>query len=258
MALSSRASADVAAGTNVYRIPTSERVCAITLDDRLNSAYARSILATLKSNNATATFFTLGQSLRDYPGLSRDIVAAGCRIGNHSYGHISLVGATVLYQVRETELAAVYAGIPDPTPLFRAPFGSSGKVMLSALKSEGYANVLWTVSAGDTGHGATAKSVTAAVLDHLTPGCIILMHGSLKTTPDALPAILAGIKARGYRVVDLYSALYPYRAAAVESGPDSAKGGIVFSPGTVYVQWEPNGGVTYWVTDSRGILVPVH
>jgi peptidoglycan/xylan/chitin deacetylase (PgdA/CDA1 family) len=211
------ASADTAAGTTVYRMPTSEKVVALTFDDRLKPAYARSIMTTLEKYGATCTFFVTGESLEAYPRLAQEIVARGHRIANHTYTHVYLPGkgrSYCLYQIRRFEQAARYARIPNPTPLFRAPGGSKGRTLLTALRIEGYANVLWSGSAGDTGHYATKYSVYYNVMKSLKPGAIILMHGSLKWSPAALPAIMAGIERRGYKVVDLYSYLYPHRAAA--------------------------------------------
>jgi len=220
--LTPTASADVPIGATIYRIPTDEKVVAITFDDRLRPAYAYKILAALKEhgNGATVTFFTLGQSLEDYPTLAKRIVAAGCRIGDHTYGHVYLSGkgySYTLYQIRQFEKAARYAQVPDPTPLFRSPGGSHGATLMRALKAEGYTNILWTISTGDTYKYMTANGAYWNIMSHLQPGAIILAHGSRPATVAALPRILDGLEARGYRVVDLYSYLYPDQVAPPET-----------------------------------------
>ena len=45
------------------------------------------ILAMLESQDARATFFTLGWVAERYPGLVRRIVAGGHELASHGYGH---------------------------------------------------------------------------------------------------------------------------------------------------------------------------
>ncbi len=207
-----QASADVYLGTNVYRIPTTERVCALTFDDWYTATYLTRVLATLQSTGADGTFFPTGSCVDNSPWLTAQIEAAGYDIASHSYSHAWMTKLTtsgMISQLQRTENALASLGIKDPAPLFRAPFGAWNSKMLSVLRGEGYVNIMWSATAGDTAAGGrTGSQVVSMVMSQLQPGAIILMHISQKSTPDALPELIRQIRARGYRIVNLREALF--------------------------------------------------
>jgi peptidoglycan/xylan/chitin deacetylase (PgdA/CDA1 family) len=207
------ASRSVAPGRNVYRIPTSEKVCALTFDDWYIPGNLKSILATLKANGVTATFFPTGECEASDPALVRSIMDAGCTIGNHSYSHpamTKLSTAQIRSEIQMTEEASAKAGAPDPVPLFRTPYGSWNGRVRSVLASEGYVNVLWSATAGDTAPGGRLPSTAVKlIMGELKPGSIILMHASQWSSSQCLPELIRQIEARGYRIVDLAGALFP-------------------------------------------------
>ncbi len=199
-------------GTNVFRIPTTEKVCVLSFDDALNTTYVKRVLATLQANGVTATFFPTGASIESHPELVKEIIAAGCDIGSHTYTHAwmtRLSTTSMRSQIQMTEMALSKIGIKDAAPLFRAPYGAWNSKLLSVLGNEGYVNVMWSSTAGDTAPGGVSASrAIANVLTNLRPGAIILMHITHKSTPDAMPELIRQIKARGYRIVSLREALF--------------------------------------------------
>jgi peptidoglycan/xylan/chitin deacetylase (PgdA/CDA1 family) len=209
------AQAGAAPGTNVYGLPTTEKVCVLTFDDWYRSDYLQRTLGILKDRGVPATFFPSGSCEEAYPWRTQWILDAGCDLGNHTYSHRYLTqysSSYVRWQVQKAEDCHALTGAPDYAPLFRAPGGSVSARVLGVLKLDGYVDILWNDSAGDTSGHATTQSVTNAVLSKLKPGAIILMHISKATTPAALPAIIDGIQARGYTIVDLRDSLFPEQA----------------------------------------------
>jgi len=84
--------------------------------------------------------------------------------------------------------------------------------VLADVNRLGYVAVRWTVDSlgwQGTSGGQSAQSVTSRVLAAAQPGEIVLMH--LGSNPDdhttldanALPAIIDGLRARGYGFVTL-------------------------------------------------------
>jgi peptidoglycan/xylan/chitin deacetylase (PgdA/CDA1 family) len=69
----------------------------------------------------------------------------------------------------------------------------------------GYRPFYWTVDSGDWREDATAAAVTGRVLNGAVNGAIIVMHldsaRSADTVAAALPAIVAGLRDRGFRLV---------------------------------------------------------
>jgi len=99
-----------------------------------------------------------------------------------------------------------------PVHLFRFPYGSSDSARLALVNRLGYTAVGWTVDTlgwMGTSQRQTVDGVIARVLGHLEPGEIILMHVGANPSDhstldaDALPAVIAGIRARGYTFTTL-------------------------------------------------------
>src|SRR5687768_16415074 len=78
-------------GELVNRVPTAERVVALTFDDGPEPGQTEDVLAILSRERVLATFFLVGREIDRHPELARRIVAAGHEVGNHSYSHRRMV-----------------------------------------------------------------------------------------------------------------------------------------------------------------------
>ncbi|MDO5498873.1 MAG: polysaccharide deacetylase family protein, partial [Propionibacteriaceae bacterium] len=70
----------------------------------------------------------------------------------------------------------------------------------SIAREQGLSVILWSVDTLDW-RDRNATTVTNRVLNQAQPGAIVLMHDLHGTTVDAAPAIVSGLKARGYTLV---------------------------------------------------------
>ena len=195
---------------NYTKLPTKDKVVALTFDAAYDPAPLKDILAALKAADVQATFFLTGGFVRDFPKWTQEIIAGGYPIGNHSYSHpdfTTISAKAKRDQIEKTAAALVKLGAADPTPLFRAPYGALNKQVLSVLGSEGYVSVFWTIDTLDWKPERTTAQIKATVLGKLQPGAIVLMHVGSKQEAQVLPEIIAEIKARGYRFVNLREAL---------------------------------------------------
>jgi peptidoglycan/xylan/chitin deacetylase (PgdA/CDA1 family) len=203
------------AGKDWTVIPVSRRVVALTFDAGANADGVPSILATLRHEGVPATFFLTGNFVRDFPATARSIAAAGFRIGDHTVTHphlTQLSDAAVRQEILggAAQIAAVTGR--NTGPLFRFPFGDASARVIAIANQAGYVPVRWTVDTlgweGTAGH-ITAAVVASRVLAAAQPGEIVLMHvGSNPddhTTfdSDALPAVISGLRAKGYSFVTL-------------------------------------------------------
>src|SRR5215468_4921260 len=68
-----------------------ENGCALTFDDGPNPRVTLKLLALLEKHHVPATFFVLGKYVEEYPALTQEIAGAKHTIGNHTYGHSSLL-----------------------------------------------------------------------------------------------------------------------------------------------------------------------
>ncbi len=206
-------------GRVVTRIPTTRKVVALTFDAGANADGVSSILRTLKAQDVPASFFLTGDFVEQHPDGSRQMADYG-RVGNHTSDHphlTTLSSTAVRAQVTSARTTILRVTGEDPRPFFRFPFGEYDSRTLGIVNDLGYVGVGWTVDTlgwKGTSGGQSVSSVVRRVLDTAVPGQIVLMHvGSNpddQTTldADALPQVIAGLRAAGYRFVTL-DALLP-------------------------------------------------
>ena len=199
------------AGAEWSRLPTTDKVVALTFDAGGNNAGVAPILKALGDAGVPATFFLTGHWTDFYPNDARTI-AARYGIGNHTYTHPRLTGLTdaqVADEISRAESVIKSATGRDPRPLFRFPYGDTNARVLADVHKLGYGGIRWTVDTlGWEGrsNGQSEGSVLQRIVNALQPGEIVLMHvGAANdgTTLDAsaLPSVISAIQARGYRLV---------------------------------------------------------
>lgn len=124
---------------------------ALTFDDGPNDAHTPALLELLSAQQVRATFFLIGNFVRQRPSLARDIRAAGHLIGNHTMTHPWLAFESPR-RVRE-ELAACNAALEDAlgegVHFFRPPHGARRPDVLRAGHDLGLTPVLWNAMGYD-------------------------------------------------------------------------------------------------------------
>jgi peptidoglycan/xylan/chitin deacetylase (PgdA/CDA1 family) len=193
-------------GGLVTRVQTSEPLVALTFDDGPLPGSTEEILGILDAAGARATFFVVGEQLAAYPEEARRIVAAGHELGNHTYSHRQMVGlpyAAVAAEIEETDALIRAAGYSGPIAV-RPPYGKRLLTLPYYLWRHGRPTLYWDVEpesygeiAGDSGR------IAAYVLDQVQPGSVVLLHvmgDNRAATRAAVPAIIAGLYQRGYRL----------------------------------------------------------
>ena len=198
----------------VSRIPTSDRVVALTFDAGGNADGVPSILASLGAKHVPASFFLTGRFVDVQPASSRRLAAAG-RVGNHTVTHPHLPALPddqVRAELRGARATILTVTGQDPRPWFRFPYGSSSPHTLGVVNAMGYVAVGWTVDTlgwKGTSEGISADAVVDRVLAARVPGMIVLMHvGSnpkdhSTLDADALPRVIDRLRAAGYSFVTL-------------------------------------------------------
>ncbi|MCL4458343.1 MAG: polysaccharide deacetylase family protein [Chloroflexi bacterium] len=160
------------------------------------------VLEILRQNSIKSTFFTTGEWAEANPALLKQIVADGHELGNHSYSHpnfTKLSEAQMLSEIKRTaEVIRRLTGI-SPKPYFRPPFGAYDQRLLRLLSREGYQCIYWTLDSTDWRNDSTTQSVIQRVVNNVKGGTIVINHAALEKTAQALPEIIKGIKAKGYR-----------------------------------------------------------
>lgn len=194
---------DISAHTLARGNPARAEI-ALTFDDAPHAATTRQLLAILRQQGVTATFFLIGQDVRKYPDIARDIVAAGHAIGNHTEHHDRLLTCST-EQINEEITAcdeSIRAATGRTTRLFRPPGGRYDRRSGGAAIALGYTLVQWSCNPGDyTRPGVNV--ITKRVLDTVSNGSIILLHDSNPQVIQALPGLIAALRRRGYAFVTI-------------------------------------------------------
>jgi peptidoglycan/xylan/chitin deacetylase (PgdA/CDA1 family) len=192
--------------TRVYRGFTGVgRVAALTFDDCSDATAWGSILSTLDRMHVRASFFCLGGRVAGNPALARRTAAGHHTIGNQTWSHPympGLPGAAVSSELSRVDAVWWRIARITPAPFFRPPYGSYDASNLQVAGELGYARtMLWSVDPRDWS-GPGASVIASRVLSETMPGGIVVLH-TLSQTAEALPAIVAGLRTRGFRLVNL-------------------------------------------------------
>ena len=138
--------------------PAKPNEIALTYDDGPNPAATPQLLEVLARHNVRATFFLIGNFVRQCPALVRDIAAAGHLIGNHTTTHPWLPFHSAA-RIRR-ELADCNAALEDtlgaPVRYFRAPHGARRPAVLRTARELNLIPVQWNIITGDWNPIATA------------------------------------------------------------------------------------------------------
>ena len=199
-------------GPALSRLPGSERVASITIDDGPNPLATPRILDVLKREDVKATFFILGRHADRWPDLVKRVADEGHQIGNHGWHHRKLHRRTPGY-VRDdltkgTDSIVRACGV-HPT-VFRAPHGFRSPWVTPIARSLGQRTIGWSLGVWDSTRPG-ADEIVKRTLDGMRPGSILLLHdgdgydpdGDRQQTAEALPGIIGGLRTRGFRFVTL-------------------------------------------------------
>lgn len=193
---------------------------ALTFDDGPSPSSSPAILAVLERTHTPATFFVIGEHVASSPSLLRREQRDGFAIGVHTWDHPDLTRRSAAQVARElaTTVQVIHQtlGADYCVRYFRPPYGAYNATVLRVARGDGLATILWDVDPVDWSRPGT-QTIVARVLARVHPGAIILMHdgpAQREQTAAALPAILAGLRARGLVPVTLPRLLADAAAAA--------------------------------------------
>ncbi len=179
------------------------REVALTIDDGPDPRYGPAIADLLHRRHIPATFFLVGVRVKQFPGVARLLAGDGFEIGNHTYDHQRLPALKPHEIASELRLcdARVFAVTGRHTTLMRPPGVQYDDKVLGVAHALGYVTVSWTCGAPDYNGTYSADWISRRVLRRTEPGSIILLHQDNPNTLAALPGILDGLQAQGYRFV---------------------------------------------------------
>jgi peptidoglycan/xylan/chitin deacetylase (PgdA/CDA1 family) len=214
------------------------KVAYLTFDDG-PSERTSELLAVLKEDNVTATFFVIGTLAKKYPGILKEMVSDGHAVGVHSWTHdYSYVYKNTDnfladfkklrdYIAKETGVTPDVCRFPGGTNNTVYRHYSGGHIMKSIVKlveNLGFTYYDWNVSSAEASSPPPDKE---KIVSNVVSQCkkkdiaVILFHDAdNQDYVDAVPEIIAQLRAMGFT----FQTLSP-------DNPPKAKHGLVqFKP----------------------------
>jgi peptidoglycan/xylan/chitin deacetylase (PgdA/CDA1 family) len=210
-----------------------QKKVALTFDacttTREPSPYDPRITAELEAMHVPATVFVGGGWAQEEAPMLRELARDPLfEIGNHTFTHPHLARLSDA-QIRDellrtkVEIAAVTGHTPT---LFRPPYGVYDAHVLRVAAELGLTTVEYDLPSGDPDVHATKQSLVNWVLREARPGSIIVMHINHRRfhTAEALPEIVAGLRARGFELLTVGELLRSARLSGdAVAGPKPAR-----------------------------------
>jgi peptidoglycan/xylan/chitin deacetylase (PgdA/CDA1 family) len=194
----------------VDRGPRGKNEIALTFDAGAEAECFDDLITALANAHASSTFFITGRFVHDHADCAAEITKHGHEVGNHTWSHLNLTQQSddvVRDEIMRAERAIIQVSGQTPRPRFRAPYGLRDERVLKIAGNLGYRSIQWTLDSQD---GIEPVKTSQFIIDRITSesdaeldGAIILLHVGVRSTADALPAIIANLQARGFRLVTI-------------------------------------------------------
>lgn len=190
-------------GKKFQRGPANEKKIALTFDDGPNPRTTPRVVEILKQAGVTATFFWIGDMVAKNPSTAKLVQNSGFEFGSHTYTHKNLraISADAARQeiISAQDIIQQVTGIRPR--LFRPPYGNINPNVIKIAQDDKLVMVMWAVDSNDWHASMNPDKVLERVSQLTHPGAVILLHDIQEKTVQALPRLIADLKAKGYQFV---------------------------------------------------------
>jgi peptidoglycan/xylan/chitin deacetylase (PgdA/CDA1 family) len=186
----------------------------LTFDDGPWPENTPAVLKALTDNCVKATFFEIGEHATWRPDLTKQLVAAGMTVGSHTWSHKDLAKNPYAKDIEQAKqeiemgVSAVHMAADAPiAPFFRFPDLQQPADLITYLGTRNIATFSTDIDSFDF-KIHKPDDVIKSVLTKLQKNGkgIVLMHDFQKGTGEAMPQLLAQLKANGYKIVHMVPA----------------------------------------------------
>ena len=186
----------------VYCVQRDDKCVSLTFDAAWGNEDTLTLIDILGKYGVRATFFVVGAWAEKYPESVKALSDAGHEVMTHSddHAHFSkLTSAQIVENIdRSCDRIEAVTGV-RPT-LFRCPYGEYDDHVIEAVSGMGIRTIQWSVDSLDWKE-LSAQEIQKRVAAGVEPGAIVLFHNAAKHTPEALPGVIEGLLADGYKIV---------------------------------------------------------
>lgn len=173
-----------------------EKVVAITFDDGPGYKTTMKLLEGLRQRDVRATFFLVGEKIKERTSVIEQMVNDGHLIGNHTYTHVQLDGINIdaaLAEIKKTnDLIEEITGVK--VEYIRPPYGIWNESLENVVN---LTPILWTVDSSDW-NTQDVNQIVEYVVNEVESGDIILMHDIYETSVAAAFEIIDRLEKKGF------------------------------------------------------------
>ena len=181
----------------------------ITIDDGPHPETTPLLLDLLDRHHTKAVFFLIGDRVKQWPHLAREIAARGHAIGNHSQTHPAhlfwLLGPWRMWSEMEDCQQSLGEALGVRATWFRAPVGHYNAFTHPVARALGLRLMSWSCRGFD-GTERNVELVLKRIRRGLKPGAIVLLHEGKPGSPAVLEGTLQAVQAQGLKTVPLAEA----------------------------------------------------
>jgi peptidoglycan-N-acetylglucosamine deacetylase len=190
----------------INEVPTSQKVVAITFDDGPNPTYTPQVLEIFSEAKGKATFFMIGEQMKNHPEVVKHVAADGHEIGNHTFTHpklSQLSSAEGMEEIERTEMLIEDLTGQKPV-LFRPPYLDYNQETVSLLHQKGYPMIGALNLEAQDWEQPGVEHILGKSRDVVKNGSILIFHdgyGDRSQTIEALSILVSELTAQGYQLV---------------------------------------------------------
>lgn len=176
----------------------------LTFDCGYENGNTPAILEALNKHNAPATFFVVGNFVKDQPELVRRMLEEGHTVGNHTMHHPDMSQlsekAAVQKELEQLEVLFEETTGEKIAKYYRPPQGKYSESNLRAAQELGYQTFFWSLAYVDwyESDQPTKEEAFEKLLGRIHPGAIVLLHNTSATNGAILDELLTKWEEMGY------------------------------------------------------------
>jgi peptidoglycan/xylan/chitin deacetylase (PgdA/CDA1 family) len=174
---------------------------ALTFDDGPNKIITPQILNVLKENNCNATFFVLGNLVKNNRNIIEEIYNSGNEIGNHGLNHTSFYKLSINEIKNQIDNTNEYIyNVTKEYPTFiRPPYGCINQDIKNNINCP---VALWSIDSKDWSN-ISKETIINNVLNNVKDGDVLLFHDTKNKTLETIKELIPLLKNKGFQINSL-------------------------------------------------------
>jgi peptidoglycan-N-acetylglucosamine deacetylase len=200
----------------INEVQTSQRMVAITFDDGPNPLYTPQILEIFSEAKSKATFFMIGEQMKNHPEVVKQVAEQGHEIGNHTFSHPKLSQLSIydcLEEIEQTEKLVVELAGRKPV-VFRPPYLDYNQDTVSILQQKGYPMIGALNLEAQDWEQPGVEHILEKSTGVVKNGGILIFHdgyGDRSQTIEAVRMLVSELTSQDYQLVTVSELLKQFK-----------------------------------------------